>query len=181
MSDIWKMIGTVTGPVDFSGFSKNPVYLYPTPPPSSPVMGFLFFVLVVVFIGAILYVTFLLQKMCPYCKVVNWKSATKCRACASDLSGVSGGIVVDYYNQILRSGKFSDEIRRCKYCAEQIKPEAVKCKHCGSDVGPYTEKQRSLHRQTANPVQRDDSEMDECPYCGTYNPEGASPCSICGR
>lgn len=32
----------------------------------------------------------------------------------------------------------SGEFKKCPYCAESVRHEAVKCKHCGSDIPPPT-------------------------------------------
>jgi hypothetical protein len=29
------------------------------------------------------------------------------------------------------------DTRKCPFCAEMVKPEAVVCKHCGKDLPPY--------------------------------------------
>lgn len=34
-----------------------------------------------------------------------------------------------------RDGEFGD-YRKCPYCAEAVRREAVKCKHCGSSIAP---------------------------------------------
>jgi hypothetical protein len=34
----------------------------------------------------------------------------------------------------IEDGDFVDGYRKCPYCAEQIRTEAVKCRHCGSEV-----------------------------------------------
>lgn len=33
-----------------------------------------------------------------------------------------------------KAGVKDQNIRKCPFCAEEIKPEAIKCKHCGSEV-----------------------------------------------
>jgi len=58
------------------------------------------------------------------------------------------------------------DYRKCPFCAEPIRREAVKCKHCGSPVTPD---------QPAAPLNK------RCPDCAHLNPETAKVCSKCGR
>jgi hypothetical protein len=39
-------------------------------------------------------------------------------------------------NLLANSQQFSQDTKKCKYCAESINIEAIKCKHCGSSLEP---------------------------------------------
>lgn len=53
--------------------------------------------------------------------------------------------------------------RKCPFCAEQIKVEAIVCKHCGRDVEPLP------------------APKNICPHCGNDAGENPAQCSYCGR
>lgn len=38
----------------------------------------------------------------------------------------------------------TEKTRKCPFCAEDIKPEAVVCKHCGRDVPPEEDEEEPL-------------------------------------
>jgi len=42
-----------------------------------------------------------------------------------------------------------DELRKCPFCAEQIRKEAVKCKHCGSAIEAPPKRQASAGAYSA--------------------------------
>ncbi len=48
-------------------------------------------------------------------------------------------IVMSANNKTIEQKQIDNGMRKCPFCAELIKPEAIKCKHCGSDVKPADE------------------------------------------
>lgn len=53
------------------------------------------------------------------------------------------------------------DIKKCPYCAEEIKVEAIKCKHCGSDIG-----NKFLDDIEAAFEQKGDKAYRKCLACG---------------
>ncbi len=49
-----------------------------------------------------------------------------------------------------RSSGEHGEFKRCSFCAESVRKEAIKCKHCGSDIpgGSETEKEETPAEKT---------------------------------
>ena len=61
-------------------------------------------------------------------------------------------------------------LRKCPFCAEDIKSEAIVCKHCGRDVEPLKKKE---------PFEIDWQET--CPECGSRQVNLSGFCNGCFR
>lgn len=78
----------------------------------------------------------------------------------------------------------ADGERKCPFCAEFIKKEAVVCKHCGRDlpapvVAEKLKQDSEWDRETMLFAGREIASLS-CPKCGTKHQEGAELCRACG-
>jgi hypothetical protein len=49
---------------------------------------------------------------------------------------IVGVLIVLVISSISRMLRRSFELRRCPFCAELVRSEAIVCKHCGRDIQP---------------------------------------------
>lgn len=77
----------------------------------------------------------------------------------------------EFYATILACMSFSTT-RKCPFCAEEIKKEAIICKHCGREVDPEIQEEEP---ELLPIVQGDNI----CPHCKATASEGKSICPSC--
>lgn len=74
--------------------------------------------------------------------------------------------------------------RKCPFCAELIRAEAIKCKHCGSDVESVVAVAQPALKSTTSgvvgPVPMDPDDM-ACVNCQKHIPKSAYKCAFCGH
>lgn len=70
--------------------------------------------------------------------------------------------------------------RKCPFCAESVRKEAVKCKHCSSDLEPLPRTEvvkKTSTTTTSKPLAPDDM---ACFNCYKHIPKTAVSCAYCG-
>ena len=81
----------------------------------------------------------------PLMLLVSWSLGNNMDAKPLAMAGVAflcpvvgfiAAVMADSKEQrAVKSGEFGD-LRKCPFCAEPIRKEAIKCKHCGSSIDP---------------------------------------------
>ncbi|ELV7527139.1 zinc ribbon domain-containing protein [Edwardsiella ictaluri] len=52
-------------------------------------------------------------------------------------------LLISKNNNLMEVDQINNGMKKCPFCAELVKQEAIKCKHCGSDI-PVTNNEKEL-------------------------------------
>jgi len=74
--------------------------------------------------------------------------------------------------------------KRCKFCAEIIRSEAIKCKHCGSDLATIAHLETSINHEGNTPIHNQTPQEvyngGNCPFCVSKIDAEQDRCDECG-